>query len=302
MNTQPKILILGAGGQVGTELQRSFADAGEVIAWNRLTADLSQPENLRHLIQELSPNIILNAAAYTAVDRAESEPELAMTINGDASRVLAEEAAKLNALLVHYSTDYVFDGTKQAPWVEADVPNPLSVYGNTKFAGERAIQNVGGRYLIFRTSWVYGPHGRNFLLTMLKLGRERDQLRIVDDQFGAPTSSSAIADATRRAVDRALSGTVGTGAQCSGIYHLTCGGETTWCRFAQAIFAQQHASYKSPEVVAISSSEFPTAAVRPKNSVLSNEKLKTKLSVELPDWRSALSELSDFFQQQERVS
>src|ERR1700761_1245299 len=269
MSQAQKILILGAGGQVGTELQRSFANAGEVIALSRETADLSRPEELRSLIRQLHPDVILNAAAYTAVDRAESEPELALTINGEAPRILAEEAASLNALLVHYSTDYVFDGSKRSPWEEADETNPLNVYGRTKLAGERAIQEVGGRYLIFRTSWVYGPHGRNFLLTMLKLGRERDQLRIVDDQFGAPTSSSAIADATRKSVDPALSGTVGTGAQWSGIYHLTCGGETTWCRFAQAIFAQQHASYKSPEVVAISSSEFPTAAVRPKNSVLS---------------------------------
>jgi dTDP-4-dehydrorhamnose reductase len=300
MSSQPKILILGAGGQVGTELQRSFANAGELFAWDRGTADLSQPGKLRELIRELCPSIILNAAAYTAVDRAESEPEIAMAINGDAPRVLAEEARKLNALFVHYSTDYVFDGTKQAPWIETDAPNPLSVYGKTKLAGELAIHEVGGRYLIFRTSWVYGPHGRNFLLTMLRLGRERDQLRIVDDQFGAPTSSSTIADATRRASDQVLSGASGAEAQWSGIYHLTCGGETTWCRFAQAIFAQQEASYKSPQVIAIPSSEYPTPAARPRNSVLSNEKLKTKLSVELPDWQIALSELSEFFQQQEK--
>lgn len=282
-----KILLLGASGQVGTELKRSFADADELIACDRKTADLSKPETLRALVGQLGPDIILNAAAYTAVDRAESEPELAMTINADAPRVLAEEAAKINALLVHYSTDYVFDGTKQTPWVETDEPNPLNVYGRTKLAGERAIQAVGGRYLIFRTSWVYGPHGQNFLLTMLRLGRERDQLRIVDDQFGAPTSSIAIADATRTIVDKAL-----TEQTSSGVYHLTCGGETTWCSFARAIFAQQPGS-KSPQVIAIPSGEYPTPARRPPNSVLSNAKLKAQFDVELPDWQNALEEVNE---------
>ncbi|HMD18917.1 MAG TPA: dTDP-4-dehydrorhamnose reductase [Alloacidobacterium sp.] len=286
MSTQRVILILGAGGQVGTELQRSLAGAGEVIACDRAAADLSRPEVLRPVIAQLRPAIILNAAAYTAVDRAESESELAMTINGQAPRVLAEEAAKLNALLVHFSTDYVFDGTKKSAWVESDATNPLNVYGRTKLAGEDAIREVGGKYLIFRTSWIYGPHGHNFLRTMLRLGRERDQLKIVDDQFGAPTSSTAIADATRAIVDKAA-----TTESAFGVYHLTCGGETTWRRFAQEIFSLHHqqSGEKVPQVIPISSSEYPTPAARPANSVLSNEKLRSTFGISLPDWQSALT-------------
>jgi dTDP-4-dehydrorhamnose reductase len=286
MSKQRLILILGAGGQVGTELQRSFADAGEVIACDRKAADLSRPEELRTIIAQLLPAVILNAAAYTAVDRAESEPDLAMTINGRAPRVLAEEAAKLDTLLVHYTTDYVFDGSKKSPWVESDAPNPLNVYGQTKLAGEDAIREVGGKYLIFRTSWVYGPHGHNFLRTMLRLGRERDQLKIVDDQFGAPTSAIAIADATRAIVDKAV-----TTESAFGTYHLTCGGETTWRRFAQEIFSQHHqrSGEKVPQVIPISSSEYPTPATRPANSVLSNKKLRSTFGVSLPNWQSALT-------------
>jgi len=288
MSQAQKILILGAGGQVGTELQRSFAGAGDVTAFGRETADLSKPEELRSLIRQFHPDVILNAAAYTAVDRAESEPELALTVNGEAPCVLAEEAANLNALLVHYSTDYVFDGSKRSPWEEADETNPLNVYGRTKLAGERAIQEVGGRYLIFRTSWVYGPHGRNFLLTMLRLGRERDQLKIVDDQFGAPTSSAAIADATRAAVERAKAG----GANHSGVYHMTCGGEATWFGFAKEIFAEQErrTESKSPQIIPIPSREYPVPAMRPANSVLSNQKLQSSFGIALPDWQTALAE------------
>jgi dTDP-4-dehydrorhamnose reductase len=280
------ILILGANGQVGTELQCSFADAGQVTAWDRTIADLSRPEELRPLIRQLRPDVILNAAAYTAVDRAESEPELAMVINGDAPRVLAEEASKIEALLVHYSTDYVFDGSKKSPWVESDTTNPLNTYGRTKLAGERAIQEMGGKYFIFRTSWVYGPHGHNFLRTMLRLGRERDQLKIVDDQFGAPTSSVAIADATRMVFNKTMEA-----SPEYGVYHLTCGGETTWCRFAQEIFAQRHrqTGEKVPQVLPIPSSEYQTPATRPPNSVLSNEKLQSTYGIALPDWQSALA-------------
>jgi len=285
--SQPIILILGTNGQVGTELQRSFANAGKVTACDRQRADLSKPEELRPLIRQLRPDVILNAAAYTAVDRAESEPELAMTINGDAPRVLAEEAAELDAVLVHYSTDYVFDGSKASPWVETDATNPLNVYGKTKLAGEKFIEAVGGKYFIFRTSWVYGPHGHNFLRTMLRLGRERDQLKIVDDQFGAPTSSIAIADATRTAVNAAMDG-----QSQYGIYHLTCGGETTWCRFAREIFAQHQkkSRAKAPEVSGIPSNEYPTPATRPANSVMSNKKLQSELKITLPAWQDALLE------------
>jgi dTDP-4-dehydrorhamnose reductase len=208
-------------------------------------------------------------------------------VNGAAARVIAEEAARLNALLVHYSTDYVFDGSKKSPWVETDEPKPLSVYGLTKLAGERAIEKTGGRYLIFRTSWVYGPHGHNFLQTMLRLSRERDLLKVVDDQFGAPTSSIAIADATRAVVDKAMTTTTGYG-----VYHMTCRGVTTWFRFAQEIFAQYGPSNsgKVVQLIPIPSSEYPTPAVRPANSVLSNEKLQATFGIALPEWQSALTE------------
>ncbi|HTZ90600.1 MAG TPA: dTDP-4-dehydrorhamnose reductase [Alloacidobacterium sp.] len=286
MIQKPVILILGASGQIGTELQRSFADAGDVKAWDRAVANLARPEELRPLLRQLQPAIILNAAAYTAVDRAESEPELAMTINGEAPRVIAEEAAKLDALLVHYSSDYVFDGSKTSLWMETDTTNPLNTYGRTKLAGEQAVRQVGGKYLIFRTSWVYGPHGNNFLRTMLRLGREREQLKIVDDQFGAPTSSIAIADATRAVVDHAMT----TGPEY-GIYHMTCGGDTTWRGFAEEIFVQQRQSgERVPQVIPIPTSEYPTSATRPANSVLSNQKLQAAFGITLPDWRSALAE------------
>ncbi|HYK35570.1 dTDP-4-dehydrorhamnose reductase [Alloacidobacterium sp.] len=288
MSPRPVILIFGASGQVGVELQRSFTNAGEVSALVRKSADFSRPEDLRSIISTVKPSIILNAAAYTAVDRAESEPELAMTINCDAPRVLGEEAVKLDALLVHYSTDYVFDGSKKSSWIEEDGTNPLNTYGRTKLAGERAVQDVGGKYLIFRTSWVYGPHGHNFLLTMLRLGHEHEQLKIVDDQFGAPTSSHAIADATRAIVDKALA----NGFE-SGVYHMTCGGETTWCRFAHEIFAEHHwqKETKVPQVIPISSNEYSTPAIRPANSVLCNEKLKSTFGVALPNWESALGKV-----------
>ena len=265
MTGSPRVLIVGGAGQVGRELQRSFASFGDIVAVDRESLDIAIPEEIRALIRRVRPQVILNAAAYTAVDRAESEPELAMAINGDAPRVLAEEARSSDALLVHYSTDYVFDGSKAAPWIEDDAPYPLSVYGASKLAGEEAIRKVGGRYLIFRTSWVYGPHGNNFLLTMLRLGRERDVLRVVDDQHGAPTSSIEIANATRVIAEGALAGRFGESEARAGLYHMTCSGATTWCGFAQAIFARtaHRLDGRVPEVKAIASSEFPTAAKRP---------------------------------------
>src|ERR1035437_3323253 len=204
MTEQPRILIVGAAGQVGLELQRSFAGFGSIVAVDLESVDLADEGQTRTLVHRVQPNVILNAAAYTAVDRAESEPALATAINETAPRILAEEALPLNALLVHYSTDYVFNGEKEEPWVESDLPNPLNIYGVSKLAGEQAIQKVGGRYLIFRTSWVYGPHGNNFLLTMLRLGREREHLSIVDDQVGAPTTSIELANATRTITEGVL--------------------------------------------------------------------------------------------------
>lgn len=289
----PRVLILGAAGQVGVELQRSFADRAEVTALTRQELDLSAAEKIREAVRQIAPEVILNASAYTAVDRAESEPEAAMAINGHAPRILAEEAMRLKALLVHYSTDYVFDGSRQGPWTETDTPHPLSVYGATKLAGEEAMRQVGGRYLIFRTSWVYGPHGKNFLLTMLRLGRERDQLSIVNDQFGAPTSSRELAQATRAIVLGILAGEYGQAETWAGCYHMTCSGATSWYGFAEAIFelAAVRLDQPSPMLTPIPSSMYPTPAKRPRNSVLSNELLATRFGVRLSAWQSALDEV-----------
>lgn len=285
-----RVLIFGAAGQVGTELQRSFSGFGEIIACDRAAVDLRREDQIRSMIRRTAPTVILNAAAYTAVDKAESEAELAMAINASAPGAMAEEAARCGAVLVHYSTDYVFDGTKASAWTEGDTTNPLNIYGATKLAGEEAIRNAGGRYLIFRTSWVYGPHGHNFLFTMLRLGRQRDELRIVDDQRGAPTSSPAIAAATRAIIDRALSGSAGPAEDWTGVYHMTCSGAVTWCGFARAIFARGESLMegKSPRVTGIASSEYPTPARRPQNSVLCCEKLRARFGLQLPAWEEAL--------------
>ncbi len=234
----PRILIIGSSGQLGRELERIFIDVGPIVAVDRNSADLANPDQLREVVRRAAPDVILNAAAYTAVDRAESEMALAHAINALAPRVLAEEAAELNAILVHYSTDYVFDGSKLEPWTETDSPAPLSVYGASKLAGEQAIQNSRARHLIFRTSWVYGPHGKNFLLTMLRLAKERDKLSIVDDQIGAPTSSFALARATHAIVTGALAGRFGSPQDWTGLYHMTCAGSVSWFGFAQAIFTR----------------------------------------------------------------
>lgn len=293
MSHPPRILILGSLGQVGRELQRSFADAGEITARDRDTIDLAVPDQIRALVRSVAPDIILNAAAYTAVDRAESEPEIAFAVNEQAPATLAEEALRSGALLVHYSTDYVFDGSKTNPWIESDSPSPLNVYGASKLAGEDAIRKVGGRHLIFRTSWVYGPHGNNFLFTMLRLGRERDCLNIVDDQFGAPTTSIALANATRTIADGVLAEKFGPVADWAGLYHMTCSGSVSWCGFAQAIFARAQAvlNGKSPDVHPVHSSEYPTAARRPHNSALSNQKLEARFGVRLAPWETSLDEV-----------
>lgn len=290
MSGKPRVLILGAAGQVGTELQRSFAGWGDLVAVDRETFDIGVAEQIREAVRRIQPQVILNAAAYTAVDRAESEPERAAAINADAPRVLAQEAVQAGALLVHYSTDYVFDGTKIEPWVEEDRPNPLNVYGASKLAGEEAIRAAGGRYLIFRTSWVYGAHGNNFLRTMLRLGGERDRLSIVSDQHGGPTTSSELADATRSIVEGVMAKRFGAPETWAGLYHMTCGGSTTWSDFARAIF--DHAGHllggRRPHVDPIPSSQYPTPAKRPRNSVLSNARLKAQFGVELRPWEAAL--------------
>jgi dTDP-4-dehydrorhamnose reductase len=259
---------------------------------------------LRSFVRDVAPEIILNAAAYTAVDRAESEPELAMAVNARAPAVLAEEALRLRALLVHYSTDYVFDGSMAGAREETDSPNPLNVYGASKLAGEQGIAEVGGRFLVFRTSWVYGPRGNNFLLTMLRLGRERDRLNIVDDQIGAPTTTIELAHATRSILDGVADNRFGALEKWAGIYHMTCGGAVSWCGFAKAIF--ERAGFllgkKSPIVSPIRASEYPTAAQRPQNSVLSNEKLRRCFGVELSSWESALDVVIQQLKSEDQVA
>jgi len=293
MSGQPRILIVGNAGQVGVELQRSFANCGEIVGVDRESVDLAQADQVRDLVRSIEPEIILNAAAYTAVDRAESERELAMAINAEAPRILAEEALSRNALLVHYSTDYVFDGSKQGEWTEQDAPAPLNVYGVSKLAGEEAIRQVGGRILIFRTSWVYGPHGSNFLLTMLRLARQRDYLSVVGDQIGSPTTSIELARATRTIVSGVIAGNFGATQDWAGLYHMTCSGSTSWFGFAQAIFARAEKLLdgKVPQVTQIASEDYPTPAVRPRNSVLSNAKLEQRFGVRLAPWKVALDEV-----------
>lgn len=290
MSSPPRILILGATGQLGTELKRSFDGSGTILAPARGTIDLANEVQIRSMIAEAAPDVILNAAAYTAVDQAEAEPAQAMAVNGHAPGLLAEEALRRNALLVHYSTDYVFDGRQSEPWVESDPPHPLNVYGASKLAGEAAVQKVGGKYLIFRTTWVYGPHGKNFLLTMLRLGRERDELRIVDDQIGAPTTSLALSDATREIVTGVLNGHFGDTESWSGLYHMTCGGSVSWCGFAQEIFSRAVSLLdgKMPKVTPISSDQYPTPAARPRNSVLSCQRIQEKFGIRLAPWQTAL--------------
>lgn len=286
MSAPPKVLLLGANGQLGCALRERFAN-WRLTAADRTVADFARPELLRSLVREVEPALILNAAAYTAVDRAETESGLAETINHKAVRILGEEAERAGSLLMHYSTDYVFDGTKQGCWVETDSPNPLNVYGATKLAGEQALAEVCGRYVTLRTSWVYGARGHNFLRTMLRLGSERDVLCVVDDQEGAPTSVDALAGTTAAIVTQ-LQDT--RGSEWRGIYHATCGGRASWCGFAQAILSR--AAKQSGETWApvrpILTSEYPTPARRPLNSVLSNAKLHERFDVALPQWEEAL--------------
>ena len=273
-----KILLVGRDGQVGVELARSLASLGDIQALGRAQLELSNRDAIRTAVRTASPELIVSAAAYTAVDRAESEPDLAFAVNANAPGVLAAEAARLGALLVHYSTDYVFDGTKSSPYTEADAPHPLNVYGASKLAGEKAIVASGCRYLILRTSWVYGPHGSNFMLTILRAARERPELRVVDDQVGAPTSSLAIARATAQVLR----------AGGEGLYHMSAGGRTSWCGFARAVLAR--ARLETP-VVPIRSDEYPAAARRPRNSLLDNSRLGAAFGVVLAPWEEGLAEL-----------
>jgi dTDP-4-dehydrorhamnose reductase len=284
-----KILLTGKNGQVGYELERSLQGLGEIIALDRSQMDLANLDQVRDVIRTIKPNLIINPAAYTAVDKAESEPELAMRINGEAPGVMAEEAKKLGAAMIHYSTDYVFDGTKNTPYVETDPTCPINVYGATKLAGEQAIQAAGIPHLILRTSWVYGMRGKNFLLTMLRLAQERDELRIVADQYGAPTWCRTIADTTAHIVAQAKGAHDAQSwwQERSGIYHLTAQGQTTWYGFTQAIL--EHAAIsRKPVLTPIATQDYPLPAKRPTHSAMSCEKLINEFC-HLPNWENALA-------------
>ncbi|WP_175044211.1 dTDP-4-dehydrorhamnose reductase [Burkholderia lata] len=284
----PTILVTGVNGQVGFELLRSLQGLGRVVACDRSMLDLSDLDRVRSVVRELKPSIIVNPAAYTAVDKAETDVDAARRLNADVPRAFAEEAARLGAALVHYSTDYVFDGTKAGAYVETDATNPQNVYGLTKLEGEQAIAATGCAHLILRTSWVYGRRGKNFLLTMLKLGSERPELRVVADQVGAPTWSKTIATATAHVVAQALAADdADWWARRSGVYHFTAAGATSWHGFAEAIFAEAMGE-RAPKVLPIPASDYPVPAKRPSNSRLSHDKLSEAFGLRLPDWADAL--------------
>jgi dTDP-4-dehydrorhamnose reductase len=282
-----KILLLGQHGQVSRELQLLLSQGHELIVLGREQLDLAETDNLRDAVRRLQPQLIINAAAHTAVDAAESEPEAAFAINATAPGVLAEEAAALDVPLIHYSTDYVFDGSKASAYDESDAPNPLGVYGRSKLAGEQAVAAVGGKHLILRTSWVYSLHGRNFLLTMQRLLQEREQLSVVADQIGAPTWAGSIAAATVQLIERWQSAQTATW----GVYHFTARGETAWFGFAEAIAAQLQAQGKTvAQLTPIATTQYPTPARRPLNSRLDCSRLERDWGVRLPDWHDGLLE------------
>ena len=279
-----KILLTGSTGQVGYELARSLQGLGEVVAVDRNVMDLSNLDQVRDVIRTVRPQLIVNPAAYTAVDKAEGEPELAYRVNAEAPGLMAEEAKLLGAAMVHYSTDYVFDGSDPSPRGEDDATGPLNVYGASKLAGEQAIAAAGIDHLIFRTSWVYGMRGKNFLLTMMRLAKEREELKVVADQHGAPTWSRTIADTTALVLAQAGPAGADWWRQNSGVYHLSAQGQTTWFEFTQAIV---EAAGLSCRVLPIGSADYPTPARRPQYSVMSSERLVSRFC-HLPDWKQAL--------------
>jgi len=300
---KPRILLTGKNGQLGRELSGFLASTSELVALDRRELDLMRPGEVRQVIRSIRPSIIVNAAAYTAVDRAESDEATARVVNDEAPRTMAEEAKALGAILVHYSTDYVFDGAKRTPYVEEDGPNPQSVYGATKLAGERAIQHSGARYLIFRIAWVYGREGRNFVRTILRSAGEREELRVVQDQIGAPTFSREIAATTSGILNGLFGERPFPDSTIDGIYHMTAAGETSWYRFAQAIVKEaSRCDPKDPwlaaatggrplilrRIIPIGTSEYPTPARRPAYSVLSNARLSRVFGAKLADWQTML--------------
>ncbi len=292
-----RILLFGKGGQVGWELQRSLAPLGQVIALDHdsaegLCGDFTNLDGLAETVRRVAPDVIVNAAAYTAVDKAETEADLARTINALAPGVLAEEAEKLDAWLVHYSTDYVFDGSGEKPWLESDVTGPLSIYGASKLEGEQAVARCE-KHLIFRTSWVYAARGANFAKTMLRLARERDQLKVIDDQIGAPTGAELLADVTALAV-HAVQGQPGL----AGLYHLAASGETSWHGYARLVIGHarqmgQPIRVADEALEAIPTSAYPTPARRPHNSRLNTQKLQAAFGLSLPDWQPGVKRMLD---------
>jgi dTDP-4-dehydrorhamnose reductase len=279
-----KILLTGKNGQVGWELAQALAPLGEIIAFDREGLDLAVPDQVVSVVRSARPEVLINAAAYTAVDRAESEPDAAYAINAAAVAILAEEAKRVQALFIHYSTDYVFDGTKDSPYVEEDRPSPLNAYGRSKLAGEQAIHDIGGAHLILRTSWVYSARGKNFLLTIRRLLQEKNEMRVVSDQIGAPTSARGLAEATAELLRRHGAAALG---DARGIYHATTSGSTSWHGFAMEI-ARLERPGAPARIMPIATSEYPTPARRPRNSRLSNEKLLRRFGVALPKWEACL--------------
>lgn len=294
------ILVTGKSGQVGFELQRALAPLSDVVALGRQACDLADPEAIRHAVQSTHPDIIVNAAAYTAVDKAETDSDQANAINAHALGILGEVAKRLGALVIHYSTDYVFDGALERPYTETDTPNPQSVYGRSKLAGEIALAQSGARHLVFRTSWVVGAHGGNFAKTILRLARERETLNVVADQWGAPTSAALIADVTATAISGYLQRDK---LELLGIYHLAAAGETNWHQYAQHVVRKALKNGMElklqPEAIRpITTAEYQLPAPRPANSRLNTEKLHNTLGIDLPDWQTALNPvLSKIFQQ-----
>jgi len=287
-----RLLVIGANGQVGWELRRSLTGVCDLLAMDRAACDLTRPHDLPGIIREAKPDVIVNAAAYTLVDKAEKEEELATLVNGTAVGVIAEEAHRLNALLIHYSTDYVFDGTKDCPYTENDRPRPINAYGRSKLAGEQAVAESGSKYLILRTCWVFAARGHNFLLTILRLAQEREELSIVADQIGAPTWARLIAQATAHIVQTTCRERAGADFT-SEILHVTAGGSTSWCGFAEAIL--DHAMGRGllrnrPKLRPISSSKYPLPAARPKNSRLAGARLSERFGITLPNWQEGLAQ------------
>lgn len=293
-----RIVVVGRNGQVARDLLALLPSLGSVASTGRPELDLTDASGIRRTLRELRPDVLINAAAYTAVDQAESEPELAMKVNAEAPGIMAEEAKRLGALFLHYSSDYVFDGEKDAPYLESDQPNPLNVYGKSKLAGDRAVEAADGAYLIFRTSWVYSGMGKNFLRTIMRLATEREELKIVDDQIGAPTWSWDIAETTRQALAD-LSAEAREGDLAAklgdrrGIYNMTSDGSVSWCGFARTIIDKMVAcgslDGNLARIVAIPAREYPLPARRPTNSRLSNDKFRKEFGISLPPWRESLA-------------